>query len=292
MKLLITGANGFLGGHLCRSMKDRYEVVATGKGEKRVPFDNVIYASADITSEKDIRAMVSTAGPDVIIHTAAMSKPDECEKNKALCTGINVNGTRHLIEAATALNKGIHFIYISTDFVLGDNGPHTEDAVPAPLNFYGESKLAAEKIVEKSGLFCSIVRPVFMYGEIWEGMRPTFLHWVKENLENGKPIKVVSDQQRTPTYVGDICKGIQSIIDNRADGLFHLAGEEALTPYDMAVAFAAKWRLDGSLIEPVTAATFKEPVRRAGRGGLLIQKARAVLGYTPTTFNEGLQRMA
>jgi dTDP-4-dehydrorhamnose reductase len=233
--------------------------------------------------------MLKTAMPDVIIHTAAMSKPDECDRERALCTDINVNGTKNLIEATKALNKPVHFINISTDFVLGENGPHDEDANPAPLNFYGETKLAAEKIVAESGLLNTIVRVVFLYGETWEGMRPTFLHWVKQRLEKKERIRIVADQHRTPTYVGDVCNAIKSIIEKKAEGLYHIAGDEVLTPYDMAVAFAKTAGLDAALIEAVTADTFPEPVQRAKKGGLIIKKAKDELGFRPISFTEGLK---
>jgi len=172
--------------------------------------------------------------------------------------------------------------------VLGENGPHDEDAIPAPLNFYGETKLEAEKVLSASRLHYTIVRPVFMYGETWEGMRPTFLHWVRDSLEAGRKIKVVSDQQRTPSYVGDVCKGIAAIIRQQANGLYHLAGEEIVSPYQMAMQFAALLKLNMDLIEPVTAATFPEPVSRAKNGGLKIERAKRELRYIPLTLEQGL----
>jgi dTDP-4-dehydrorhamnose reductase len=291
MKILITGGNGFLGQHLCRSLKDQYKIIATGKGERRLPFKDVEYVGADITSADALKQLIHSTAPDVVIHTAAMSKPDECDKNRELCIDINIKGTKNLIEAVQEFDRAVHFIYTSSDFVLGDDGPHNEEATPAPLNFYGESKLEAERIVTASDLLWSVVRPVFMYGETWEGLRPTFLHWVKESLENGRQIKVVCDQQRTPTYVGDICKGIDSIIQKRAGGLFHLAGEEVLTPYHMALRFAAYLGLDTSLIEAVSSATFTEPVQRAKKGGLIIDKARSKLSYDPVGFDEGIKAL-
>jgi dTDP-4-dehydrorhamnose reductase len=202
---------------------------------------------------------------------------------------VNIGGTELIVEAAQRLTMRPHVIYISSDFVLGDGGPHDETAVPSPLNYYGESKLKAERIMEESGLHYTIVRPVFMYGEIWDGVRSTFLHWVKHSLETGKPIKVVSDQQRTPTYVGDICKAIESIISKKASGLYHLGGEERMSPYDMAVRVANLFNLDASLVEPVTEQTFPEPVRRAKEGGVVISKAVQQLGFQPVNFSDGLQ---
>ncbi|MFX8685162.1 sugar nucleotide-binding protein, partial [Acinetobacter baumannii] len=74
-----------------------------------------------------------------------------------------------------------HFMYISTDFIFGENGPHDENETPAPLNFYGESKLMAEQLVKTMKQHYTIVRPVFIYGPSYGNMRPSFLHWVKKN---------------------------------------------------------------------------------------------------------------
>jgi len=225
--------------------------------------------------------------PSIIIHTAAMSKPDECNSNKDLCVLNNVTATEYLLNAARSFSP--HFIYTSTDFIFGENGPHSEEEKPDPLNFYGESKLMAEDLVKKAGLVYSIVRPVFMYGRVWEGMRPSFLHWVKNNLEQHKPIKVVNDQLRTPTFVEDICKGIEAIILHTAEGDFHLAGKDFISPYQMAVMVAAVLKLDSSMIEMVSSDTFPEPVKRSKRSGLKIDKAIQVLGYAAVSFEEGIR---
>jgi dTDP-4-dehydrorhamnose reductase len=288
MKILITGGNGFLGQHLCRFLRQGNNVVAVGKGEKRIPFDDVQYYSVDITHFTNLRKTFQAVDPDVIIHTAAMSKPDECNNNREMCDKVNVEGTKAVVDAAKEVNPLLHLVYTSSDFVLGEGGPHDERALPAPLNYYGNSKLLAEKVVEKSGMLYSIVRPVFMYGETWSGMRSTFLNWLQESLEAEKVIKIVNDQVRTPTYVGDICNGIRSIIEKRAGGLYHLGGKDRVSPYAMAVHFATLLGLDTSLIEPVTAETFKEPVQRAKEGGVLIEKARQELGYEATPLDEGL----
>ena len=228
--------------------------------------------------------MLNKIKANIIIHTAALSKPDECDTDRQLCLNENVEATRNLVTQSNAF-----FIYVSTDFIFGEEGPHAETAIPAPLNFYGESKLMAERVVEATNKPHAIVRPVFIYGKTWQGMRPSFLHWVKTNLEAGKKIKVVSDQQRTPTYVNDICKGIQSIINKRATGAYHLAGKDVLSPYQMAVITAEVLGLDSSLIENVTSETFPEPVKRAKRSGLLIDKAKAELSYEPLSFAEGVK---
>jgi dTDP-4-dehydrorhamnose reductase len=129
-----------------------------------------------------------------------------------------------------------------------------------------------------------------MYGPVWENLRPSFIQWVAGKLKNGESIKVVTDQARTPTYIGDLCWGIRKIINNQVPGTFHLAGKDIVSPYDMAVAVAKHLNLPLDLIEPVTASTFPEPVKRAQRSGLKIDKAVSMLGYAPHSFAEALQK--
>lgn len=287
--VLVTGANGFLGQHLCLYLQQQgFTVIATGRGEKRLP-DNFTsaYHSIDLTDEAAVKNCINEIKPNYIVHTAAMSKPDECLANPAECIKQNIDATRFLTEAALANNS--FFIYTSTDFIFGENGPHSEDEVPGPLNFYGECKLKAEEEIAHSGVQFAIVRPVFIYGPVWEGLRPSFLHWVKSSLEAGKTIKVVSDQLRTPTYVYDICKGIETIIRQNKNGVYHLAGKDILSPYAMAVATANVLGLDADLIQEVTSETFPEPVKRAKRSGLKINKAIAELNYSPVSFVEGIK---
>ncbi|WP_018617019.1 SDR family oxidoreductase [Segetibacter koreensis] len=285
-KILLTGANGFLGQHLTLSLQRAgCEVIATGRGESRIGRENKItYTAAELTNRNAVRTMLSNYKPDVIIHNAALSKPDECNSNRQLCRQVNVKATRFLLE-----NDADHFIYISTDFVFGENGPHAEDEVTNPLNFYGESKLLAEQLVTESAIRATIVRPVFIYGQVWEGMRPGFLQWIKSSLEQKKVIKVVTDQLRTPTYAKDICGGIEKIITKQAEGIYHFAGKDVVSPYEMAVKTAEALQLDASLVEKVTAETFPEPVKRAKKSGLLIEKAKRELGYNPVSFDEGIK---
>ncbi len=295
MNILITGANGFLGQHLTLYLSGKgYNITAVSRGNCRIPQKHTFqFYSVDLTNSRAVAQMIEAIRPTVIIHTAALSKPDECENNKELCIATNVLATEYLLDAFQSFtshsSSGSKFIYISTDFIFGEDGPHSEEDIPSPLNFYGETKLMAEQLVMQSGLVFSIVRPVFIYGVVWQGLRLSFLHWVKNNLEQNKPIKVVSDQQRTPTFVTDICKGIEAIIEQKKDGVFHLAGKDLLSPYQMAVKVADFLNLDVTLVESVTSQTFRETVQRAKRSGLKIDKARRVLGYEPLSFEQGVK---
>jgi dTDP-4-dehydrorhamnose reductase len=291
MKVLVTGANGFTGQHLVKTLVGKgFEVIATSRDASRLPsYNNLTYYNIELTDVRNVENLFDLTRPDAVIHTAAMSKPDECAANPSLCNANNIEATGHLLDAATKVGTQ-HFVYLSTDFIFGEGGPHAEDDIPAPLNLYGASKLEAEALVNNATLNATIVRPVFMYGPVWENLRPSFIQWVAGKLKNGEPIKVVTDQARTPTYIGDLCWGIRKIINDKVPGTFHLAGKDIVSPYDMAVAVAKHLNLPLGLIEPVTASTFPEPVKRAQRSGLKIDKAVTTLGYAPHSFAEALQK--
>jgi dTDP-4-dehydrorhamnose reductase len=291
MKVLVTGANGFTGQHLVKTLVNKgFEVIATSRNESKLTsYSNLTYYNCELTDVRNVENLFDLTRPDAVIHTAAMSKPDECAANPELCKANNIQATQYLLSAATKVGTN-HFVYLSTDFIFGEGGPHAEEDAPAPLNLYGASKLEAEALVNAASLKTTIIRPVFMYGPVWENLRPSFIQWVAGKLQNGEPIKVVTDQARTPTYIGDLCWGIRKIINDKVSGTFHLAGKDIVSPYDMAVAVAKHLNLPLGLIEPVTASTFPEPVKRAQRSGLKIDKAVDALGYAPHSFAAALQK--
>jgi dTDP-4-dehydrorhamnose reductase len=294
MNILITGANGLLGQYLVRDLsKAGYTITATGRGRKRLPEyaeGHYAYIPMDITNQTEVTEVIEAVRPAVIVHAAAMTQPDACELNKEECRKTNVLATSYL--AAAAAKTGSTIIYLSTDFVFdGKEGPYKEDDIPAPVNYYGESKLAAEKIIKQSNTRWAIVRTVLVYGNILAGTRSNVVTWVKDNLEQKKNIKVVDDQIRTPTYVEDLSRSILLIIQHNAEGIYHISGREVLTPYQMAVQVADYFSLDKALMEKVNAATFSQPAQRPLKTGFVITKAEKELGFAPVDFREGIRKM-
>ena len=294
MNILVTGTNGLVGQHVVKQLlgKTEYNIIATGIGGSRLPFSNarLQYHSLDITDGVAATGFYFSCKPDAVIHAAALTKPDECELNKTKCWDVNVTATRFLLDAIKQLNT--YCIYLSTDFVFdGQKGLYIETDTTEPVNYYGSSKLAAEKAVIESGANFAIARTCLVYGNALQGSRSNIITWVKENLQQGKKIKVVNDQLRTPTYVEDFAKGILLLLEKKAQGIFHISGEEMMTPYDMAMAAADYLQLDKTLIEKVDASVFKEPAARPLKTGFDISKAKTILGYQTVSFMEGLRKM-
>ena len=292
MKILITGANGFLGYYLVEQLLEKdYSVIATGKGECRLPFTHGTkfqYLSMDFTDPFSIHDVFENIKPDVVIHAGAMSKPDECELDQMKAYLINVEGTVQLLINAVDLKS--FFIFLSTDFVFdGEKGMYKEEDLPGPVNYYGKTKLEAEDAVKEYEHSWAIVRTVLVYGKNHSGHN-NILKIVKEKLEKGEEYSIVDDQVRTPTYVEDLAKGIVSIIEKRATGIFHLSGKDILTPYQMAIKTAEHLKLDSTVLKKATAANFSQPAKRPLKTGFIIDKARKELGYEPVSFDEGLKK--
>lgn len=293
-KILITGSNGLLGQKLVELLvsKAHIETVATARGGNRLPFNKGYrYVEMDITNPGAVNEVLDAERPDVLIHTAAMTNVDQCEVEKDACWQLNVTATETLVAACAKYN--VFLEHVSTDFVFdGTSGPYREEDVPNPISFYGWSKYAAEKAVRSSDIEWAIARTVLVYGIAHDMSRSNIILWVKTSLEEGRAIKVVTDQFRTPTLAEDLALGCFLIADQEAKGIYHISGKDFLTPYQMALAAADYFRLDASLISPTDASAFTQPARRPPRTGFNLTKSRNVLGFEPHSFREGIQILA
>jgi dTDP-4-dehydrorhamnose reductase len=289
--LLITGIHGLVGQYLFKIL-DSWEgkVVMTGKGSCRLPESEIPYVEMDITEKEQVFHVFDRYRPDVVIHSAALAQPDYCELNREEAVAVNVGGTENLLKAAA--QTGAFFIYMSTDFVFsGGEGPYLESDTPAPVNHYAMTKLMAEEKVKSYPFPWAIVRTSLVYGNVIVGTRSNMITWVKGELENGKRIKVVSDQVRTTTYAGDLARALLKIAEKKAEGVWHISGPDPLSPWEIAIEVADHLALDKSLISKVDASVFSQPATRPLKTPLINEKAIRELGYQPLPFSEGLKRV-
>ncbi len=294
MKILITGANGLLGQKLVKLLMAERDIslIATARGESRLgTYGDVVYESLDITNRQSVLDVIGRHRPDAIINTAAMTNVDQCESEKAACDALNIDAVSYLNEAAE--QTGAFFLHLSTDFIFsGNEGPYDENGIPAPVNYYGESKLLAEEIVRNSKTKWAIARTVLVYGIVPDMSRSNIILWVKGSLESGKSIQVVDDQWRTPTLAEDLAMGCYLIVKNQAQGIYNISGGDMLTPYEMAIKTARFFNLDEKLINKTDSTKFTQPAKRPPKTGFIIDKAKNDLGYKPHTFEEGIQIVA
>ncbi len=290
MKMLITGCNGLLGQKLVYKLKVDKEVslCASSLGENRL-FDqsDYQYRSLDVTQKIEVDTIIAELKPDCVIHTASMTNVDACEDDKEGCTRLNVNAVQYLAEACEKHN--VHLVHLSTDFVFdGKSGPYREEDKPNPLNFYGKSKLEAEKILYQGSAKSAIVRTILVYGVAEKMDRSNIVLWAKQALENHKKIHVVSDQFRSPTLVEDLADGCIFAAKKQIKGIYHVSGKNFLSVLEIVQNIADFWKRDKNLITPIDSITLSQKAKRPLKTGFILDKAIRDLDYRPHSFRQGL----
>jgi dTDP-4-dehydrorhamnose reductase len=291
VKILITGSNGLLGQKLLAlCLRKGTEVIATSLGRNRFD-DSLTYLTMDITNSAEVEEVIGKTKPDVIINTAAMTNVDQCEDEKERCLLLNVAAVKNLVQSCEKHNSFL--VHLSTDFVFdGSHGPLNENDKPNPVNFYGESKLKSELLIQESKCGWAIARTILVYGVLQNMSRSNIILWVKESLEKGIEIQVVDDQFRTPTLAEDLADGCYLIATKQAAGIWNISGKDLLTPYQMAIKTAEFFNLDQNLIKRTNSSAFRQRAVRPLKTGLVIEKAQSQLGYNPHSFEEGIRIVA
>lgn len=290
-RILLTGANGLLGQKFVRLCANYpgVELLATARGPERIGAalnaSNVSYRSLDIESSADWEAALLDFRPDVVLHAAAMTQVDDCEKETDMCQRLNVDAVR--LGAECSSRFGAHFVLLSTDFVFdGADGPYEENALPNPLSVYGRSKYDAEQIVQTRSTPWSIVRTVLVVGQVEGLSRSNIVLWATNSLRAGKSLPVVVDQWRSPTWAEDLARGCLAVAQRRAQGIYHISGGETLSVFDFVGRIARVFQLDATLIQPVSTLSLAQPAQRPARTGFVLDKARRDLAYEPTPLDE------
>jgi dTDP-4-dehydrorhamnose reductase len=290
-KILVTGSNGLLGQKLVALLAsdNEIELIATSRGGNRIlKVTGFTYESMDITSAKDVMRVFGKFKPEVVINTAAMTNVDACESDKKECWLLNVTAVEHLIAASK--KHETHLIHLSTDFIFdGEAGPYKETDKPNPLSYYGESKLAAEKLLQNATCTWAIARTIIVYGIVEDMSRSNIVLWAKGALEKKQKLTIVNDQFRSPTLAEDLAKGCVLIAKKQAVGIYHLSGKDTMSIVDLVRRVAKYYKLDESYIEEITTASLNQAAKRPPKTGFILDKAVKELGYNPVSFEEGIK---
>jgi len=293
MKTLIIGANGFTGRRILQSLSRQgaYELTGCSLHEDILPGNNYRFVQADMNNHPAIDRLIAEIRPDVVINGSALSVPDYCESHHEEAYAANVLAVENI--ARCCEKAGSRFIHLSTDFVFDGKKAelYTETDTPAPVNYYGISKYQGEQAVAANCSNYANVRVVVVYGKALPGQHGNILQLVKNRLQAGQEIRVVSDQYRTPTWVQDIADGVEKLMHISQNGIWHICGDECLSIADIAYRVADYFKLDRSLIVPVTTEEMNEATLRPRFSGLSIEKAKRILGYAPHSLEEGMAEL-
>ena len=277
--ILIIGANGFLGSNIIQLIsknKLRYKDFSfiaadlhNNYIDKTVPFYHI-----DITHQEDVYKKIVNLSPDVILLTAALTNVDQNQKDKRLATKINVEGPKNIIKAVKQINSKL--VFISTDFVFDgrNKGYYTEEDIPNPINHYAKTKREAELALINSDIDHLICRTAVLYG--WNDEKLNFVTWILKKLQKKEQIDIVTDQINNPTYVRNLVEIILKLIEKKASGIYHTAGSDVLSRYEIAIKCAEVFEHDKKLIIPIK--SFNQIATRPKNVSLNLTKLKRFLG--------------
>ena len=250
MRILITGADGMLGTDLREALGTEHDLVPTDLiGGLRF---------LDVTDTDQVLSTIAEVKPDAVIHAAAYTDVDGCERDPDKAFRVNGLGTWNVATACARI--GATLVYISTDFVFdGEKGePYTEYDAVNPLGHYGASKLAGETHVRTVCRKHFIVRTAWLYGVHGKSFPRAMIDLARTREE----ISVVADQVGSPTFTVDLARAIGLLLDNPLCGTYHVTNKGSCSWYEFAARTLALAGINNIKVKPIKAAEWPSPTRR------------------------------
>ena len=274
--LLVIGAKGMLGRDLMGVLHSSF------------PDDEVVgwdIEEIDIQKEEESLFRIEKLRPDILIHVAAYTDVDGCERDEEKAFAVNAEGTKYVALAASRCRAKM--VYLSTDYVFDGNKmePYVESDLPHPLNVYGRSKLLGEQYAQelvKDGL---IIRTQWLYGRHGKN----FVASILQQARVKRALSIVSDQIGSPTYTADLAKAISVLIQFDAQGIFHVANSDRCTWYTFGQAILNLSRMDEVKVIPISSEELGRPAVRPSYSVFNCQKLKEKTGLTLRPWSEALK---
>lgn len=275
--LLVTGASGFLGWNLCQQAAQQWRVVGT-YGAHPVAIAGVEMRPVDLMDEGAIAALVEAVRPAAVVHLAAQSSPNICQRSPEVSQRVNVDAAALL--AKLCADRAIPLIFTSTDLVFdGRRSPYQEDDPVNPINVYGEQKALAEEKILSLYPQAAVCRMPLMFGEAGP-VAKSFLQWMLETLRSRQELALFTDEFRTPVSGTAAAQGLLMALQQGVSGRLHLGGPERISRYEFGQCLAEVMDLPRDLIRPCSQASVVSAAPRPADVSLISTKAFG-LGYRP-----------
>ncbi len=289
-RLFITGASGFVGGHLARQAVSHGWSVAGGYLSERPHIRGVWPVRMDLRDEHSVGSAILSAQPDAVVHLAAISNIDYCEQHPNEAREINTAGTAGVADASARC--GARLVSISTDNVFnGTAGGYNESDTPNPLNEYGRSKAAAEKEALGRCPGALVVRIPLVLGFPW-GAGGSFLSGLVATMRAGGRLWFLTDEVRTPIDASSLSDALLELATRGDAGILHVAGTQAASRADIGRMLLADLREPETAADYFSSADRESPPGRAPRPrdiSLATERAAGLLG-TPLPDLRGAMR--
>lgn len=236
MKILLLGANGQVGHELRRALGSRGDLVCTTRSGRLD--DGLPCETADLDVPASLPGMVERIAPDIVVNAAAYTAVDRAESEVETVFRANAEAPAALAAACAA--RDALLVHYSTDYVFDGTAsrPYREGDPVAPINVYGQSKLAGEQAIQASGARHMIFRTAWVYADRGSNFMFTMLRLARERDE----LRVVADQTGTPTPASLIADTTAEILARPflRSGLWHLTAEGGTTWHGFAAAIVAR----------------------------------------------------
>jgi dTDP-4-dehydrorhamnose reductase len=222
MKIAVIGSTGQLGTDLVKTLGAAHEVIGLTHNDIEV-------------ADYDSCLTLKKNQPDMVINTAAFHKTDQCEEEPLKTFSVNALGARNVALLSKEVDAKV--VFISTDYVFDGSKkePYTEDDVPAPINTYGISKLAAEHFTRQNPKHY-IIRIASVFGKAGaSGKGGNFVETMITKAKKNEPITVIDDMWMSPTYTKDAASIIKEIAEKQLPyGVYHATNKGYCSWYQFA----------------------------------------------------------
>jgi dTDP-4-dehydrorhamnose reductase len=263
MKTAILGAGGQLGQELLRALPEA--AIALGRTD------------ADLTQPAQLAAALAAHRPDVVFNCAAYNQVDRAEDEPGAAFAVNALGVRSL--ALVCRDLRCVLVHFSTDYVFGldveRRSPYAESDAPGPVNAYGSSKLTGEHFVRALCPRHFVIRTCGLYGP----HGGTFVPSILRRAALGEALRVVDDQECSPTRAADVARAAVALAGTEAFGLYHVTSAGSCSWFEFACAVVKQAGLDAAVTR-ISSADYGARARRPGYSVLDCSKY-AQLGLVP-----------
>jgi dTDP-4-dehydrorhamnose reductase len=241
---------------------------------------------ADLTKRECVEELEASFPTDVIIHTAAIARTNECQKNRELCYNTNVLSTKNLL----SVYDPVKFVLFSTYAVYNTtDGNCNESAPTSPTNYYIETKLLSEQITSASRN-AIIFRPSVIFGyTMIDRVSKNYFMQLLDNLRNKRIMQSPVDQFFNPVHVDQVCQIVRTAIEQDIAGVFNIGSNEQVSKFDFNKQIMRRFGFDEKYLVGVTSQSLA--IQRPNNGTISSKAIQEILIYTIPPLDEMIEHL-